>query len=76
MAIDTNNEKLAVMEWDNPWEPGIPMDSTSFATQAHKQQLILGNPFPLFTTPTGGLTILDFERAHMRAVGRGVMRGI
>lgn len=48
MAIDTNNEKLAVMEWGNVWEPAIPMVSTSFPTQAHKQQLIWDNPSPLW----------------------------
>ncbi len=63
MAIDTNNEKLAVMEWDNQWEPGIPMVSTSFPTQAHKQQLLIGMPDPAWTTavpgaPAGTLLLL------------------
>lgn len=66
MAIDTNNEKLAVMEWDNQWEPGIPMVSTSFPTQAHKQQLLLGMPDPVWTPilgpPVGTLLLLGVGR--------------
>ncbi len=65
MAIDTNNEKLAIMEWGSEWEPGLPMDSTSFPTQAHKQQLILGLAEPLWTTPGGiAIPIAAFHYNH------------
>jgi hypothetical protein len=50
MAITTNNQKIAVMEWCSVWEPAIPMVSTSFPTQAHKQQMLWDNPAPLWET--------------------------
>lgn len=43
MAIDTNNEKLALMEWDNVWEPALPLSPGTFA-QDDKQQLLWGYP--------------------------------
>jgi hypothetical protein len=44
MAIDTDNKKLAVMEWEDYSEPGIPLGSTEPFTQAEKQQLLWGYP--------------------------------
>lgn len=44
MAIDTNDEKLSLMEWDQIWEPGLPLDEASGFDQGDKQQLIWGYP--------------------------------
>lgn len=43
MAIDSNNKKLSLMEWDLPWEPGIPLSPGTF-DQADKQQLLWSYP--------------------------------
>ena len=48
MAIDSNNKKLALMEWDLPWEPGIPL-SPGTLDQTDKQQLLWGYPGILWT---------------------------
>ena len=44
MAIDTINEKLAIMEFGDVWEPGLPMVATDTIDQADQQQLLLGFP--------------------------------
>ncbi len=41
MAIDTNTKKLSILEWDNVWEPGIPLSPGTFGTD-DKQHLIWG----------------------------------
>lgn len=43
-AIDSNDKKLSLMEWDNIWEPGIPLAATAPFTQGDKQQLLWGYP--------------------------------
>lgn len=48
MAIDTINEKLAVMEWNLFWEPGLPISPGAFGDD-DKQQLLWDNPSPLWS---------------------------
>lgn len=43
MAITTDNGKLAVMEWGDPWEPGLPLSPGTIG-QADQQQFLLGFP--------------------------------
>lgn len=43
MAIDTNNEKLAIMEWCQVWEPGLPFDPVTI-DQAAQQQFLWDYP--------------------------------
>ena len=43
MSISTNNEKLAIMELDNVWEPGLPFGGTA-VDQAWQQQILHGYP--------------------------------
>lgn len=43
MAIDTDTEKLALMEWGLVWEPGLPL-SPGTLDQADQQQLLWGYP--------------------------------
>lgn len=43
MAIDTNNEKLALMEEGNVWEPGLPLSPGTLG-QDDQQQLVWGYP--------------------------------
>lgn len=44
MALTTIDDKLAVMNWDNVWEPGIIIAETAGFDQGDKQQLIWGMP--------------------------------
>ena len=43
MALDTKDKRIAVMEWDDQWEPGLPDPDGSFSQQ-DRQQLLLGMP--------------------------------
>ena len=43
MAIDTTNKKLAVMEMEEYWEPGLPLLPGVF-DQGELQQLLWGYP--------------------------------
>ncbi len=54
MAIDTDNKKLALLEWDNIWEPGLPISPGSLGAD-DKQQLIHGYPGILW----GGITAIS-----------------
>lgn len=51
MAIDTDNKKLALMEWDIVWEPGLPLSPGTFG-QDDKQQLLWGYPGVLWSAIT------------------------
>lgn len=42
-AIATNNGKLAIMEMDTEWEPGLPLSPSTFG-QDDQQQLLWGFP--------------------------------
>ncbi len=44
MAIDTNDKKLAVMDWCQVWEPAIPLDEAAGFDQGDKQQMLWGYP--------------------------------
>jgi hypothetical protein len=43
VAVDTINEKLALMEMENVWEPGLPMSPGTLG-QDDQQQLLWGYP--------------------------------
>lgn len=43
MSLTTTNGKLAVMEWDQDYEPGLPISPGAF-DQADQQQLLWGIP--------------------------------
>ena len=51
MVLLTTDDKLAIMNWDTPWEPGIIISESSPFGQDDKQQLIWGLPDPLWTAP-------------------------
>lgn len=80
MAIDTDDKKLALMEWDVIWEPGIPLDETAAFDQGDKQQLLWGYPGILWgeptevvePPPTGGFyrRISRREREFLRRLGQ------
>ena len=44
-ALSTDNEKLAVMEWNNYSEPGLPLSPGALG-QDDQQQLLWGMPVP------------------------------
>ncbi len=44
MSIDTDDEKLAVMQWNMPFAPAIVLNETSPFSQGDKQQLLWGYP--------------------------------
>ena len=48
MAIDTDNKKLAVMEWCLVFEPGLPLSPGALG-QDDQQQLLWGYPGILWT---------------------------
>lgn len=50
MAISTVNEKLALLEWDQSWEPGLPISPGAFG-QDDQQQLVWGYPGVLWGEP-------------------------
>ena len=52
MAIDTTNKKLALMEWGQVGEPGLPISPGTFG-QDDKQQLLWGYPGVLWTSIVG-----------------------
>ena len=50
MAIDTNTEKLAIMELEDVWEPGLPLSPGSLG-QDDQQQLLWGYPGITWASP-------------------------
>ena len=44
MPIDTTNEKLALLEWGQLPEGGMPIDETAGFSQGDRQQLLFGYP--------------------------------
>ena len=48
MALTSIDDKLAVMEWDNLWEPALPIAESAPFAQGDKQQLLWGLPDPLW----------------------------
>ena len=53
MAIDTTNEKLALMEWGLVWEPGLPISPGTLG-QDDQQQLLWGYPGILWDAAVAG----------------------
>lgn len=51
--VDTDNEKLAIMEWCSVWEPGLPMSPGAFG-QDDQQQLLNDYPGVLWAGGGGG----------------------
>lgn len=49
MPIDTANKKLALLEWDQDYEPGLPISPGALG-QDDRQQLLWGYPGVLWTT--------------------------
>ena len=43
MAVDTTNEKLALMSWTQPWQWPMPISADGL-DQADNQQLLWGYP--------------------------------
>jgi hypothetical protein len=60
VAITTTNGKLAIMELEDYWEPGLPMAPGSL-DQADKQQLLWGFPEILWTAGSVLAFILDLN---------------
>ena len=72
MAIDTNNEKLAIMEMGNVWEPGLPLSPGAFG-QDDQQQLVWGYPGILWGAPAALVhELLSQKVAVVRAVKTSV----
>jgi hypothetical protein len=64
MAIDTNNEKLALLEYDEVYQFGIPISADGI-DQADQQQLLWGYP---------GISWL--ESTSKRGSFKGLMLGV
>lgn len=52
MALTTDTGKLAIMEWDLVFEPGLPLSPGTF-DQADQQQLLWSIPEVLWAAVTG-----------------------
>lgn len=50
MAVTTDTEKLAVMEWCQVWEPGLPLSPGTLGTD-DQQQLLWGYPGVAWGSP-------------------------
>jgi hypothetical protein len=61
MAIDTDTEKLAVLELGQVWEPGLPLSPGALG-QADQQQLLWGYPGVLWQAAVASATP---RRAHL-----------
>ena len=72
MAISSTTEKLAVMEWCQVWEPGLPFSPGTIG-QDDQQQLLWGYPGVLWGEPVAGGTGQK-RGGFMRSVGR-MMQG-
>jgi hypothetical protein len=57
MAIDTTNKKLGVMEWEEYYEPALPLSPGVVFTQAEQQQLLWGYPGVLWVGPASVFTV-------------------
>lgn len=68
MAITTTNGKLAIMEFCQGYEPGLPLLPGSLG-QDDKQQLIHGFPEVLWATSSGSAEVAK-HRGFLRNVGR------
>lgn len=53
MALDSKDKRIAVIEWDNQWEIGLPDPDGSFS-QLDRQQLLLGMPTNSWGDPIPG----------------------
>ena len=58
MVIDTNDKKLAVMQWNIPFAPAVVLSETSPFSQGDKQQLLWGYPGILWGELMQGFGVL------------------
>lgn len=72
MAIDSKEKRLASAHSGRAWMRGSYTQSLNAS-----QRAAIGLAYPVagFSAP-GGLSILDFERANVRGVFRGLSRGM
>ena len=67
MALTTVDDKLAIMEWDIVWEPGLIISEASPFDQGDKQQLLLGLPDPVW----GDLVVADDPSGLIKRIAGG-----
>ena len=72
MPISTTNEKLAVIELEDIFEPAIPMIPTIPFDQADKQQLIWGYPGILWAASVTS----NVTQSMFKAMFRGMFKGM
>ena len=70
MAITTTNGKLAIMELEDYWEPGLPLSPGAFG-QDDKQQLLWGFPEVLWETEVFGSAFVRIVGPAFRLAGEG-----
>ena len=70
MAIDTNTKKLALLEWDLVFEPGLPLSPGTIGAD-DQQQLLWGYPGILWEAgaPVTGTIITTLARTRCLATG-------
>lgn len=72
--IDTTNEKLAIIELEDVWEPGLPM-SPGTLEQDDQQQLLWGYPGALWGE-TGIVVSGPFRIYAAQLGGGGAIAGV
>lgn len=72
MPISTTNEKLAIIELEDIWEPAIPMLPTVPFDQADKQQLIWGYPGVLWAASVSGSITKAMFKGMFKAMFKGM----
>ena len=60
MAIDTTNEKLALIRFQQVWQPPLPISSDGIG-QDDKQSLLWGYPGILWAIPAVGEVLANIE---------------
>ena len=73
MAIDTTNEKLAIMECGQVWEPGLPLSPGTLG-QDDRQQLLWGFPGVLWQAVGAAASSVFRSTVFVSRVIRGVVR--
>jgi len=71
VSLATDNGKLAVMEWDQDYEPGLPLSPGAFG-QDDQQQILWGIPEVLWATSVPVVTV----DVQITASGRVLVRRI
>lgn len=66
-GIDTTDQKLALMEWCQVWEPALPIEESDPFDQGDKQQMLWGYPGILWQEAAAAAASIYIPRYRRRA---------